>query len=89
MDDTTLTLQQNIPTPAWGARLVAVNVADEAATVLVELPAQTARPERVRVGDTVMVGDTQVRVDAITGGGHDGPPGRSSGRVTLTPVEAG
>lgn len=89
MDDTTLTLQQNIPTPAWGARLVAVDVADGAATVMVELPGQTARPERVHVGDTVSVGETEVRVDAIAGGGHDGPPGRSSGRVTLTRVVAG
>ncbi|UUZ43720.1 hypothetical protein LP422_12840 [Janibacter limosus] len=85
--DETITLQQNIPTPAWGLRLVAANVRGGLATLYVEATGESAVKHQVTVGDTVPVGDRQARVEAITGGGHDGPPGRAAGRLTLALVE--
>ena len=89
--DETITLQQNIPTPAWGMRLVAANVdgTHGRAIVIVEPPGALAVPHEVHVGDTVPFGDRRLRVDTITGGAHDGPPGRGTGRVGLTLLEGG
>lgn len=86
MDDT-ITLEQNIPTPVWGLRLVAANVGNDTATLYVELPGETAVHHRVVVGDCVPVGGRVARVEAITGGGQDGPPGRAAGRLTLALVQ--
>ena len=83
----TITLEQNIPTPVWGLRLVAANVGNDTATLYVELPGKTAVTHRVVVGDSVPVGNRVARVEAITGGGQDGPPGRAAGRLTLALVQ--
>lgn len=85
--DTTITLQQNIPTPAWGMRLIAANVHEGAATVIVEPPGEPMVKHQVGAGDTVPFGDRALHVDEITGGGDAGLPGRASGRVTLSVVD--
>lgn len=81
----TITLDQNIPTQVWGAHVVATNVMDgERAQLRVTLPGETVTVHRVVVGDRVEVGGTTVAVVAISGGGHEGPPGRSTGTVTVS-----
>ena len=81
----TVTLQQNIPTQLWGAHVVATNVMDgERAQLRVTMPGETVTVHDVVVGAVLEVGGTALTVVEITGGGHDGPPGRSRGTVTVS-----
>lgn len=82
---TTTTLDQNIPTELWGVHIVATNVVDgETAELRVTPPGEDVSVRPVSAGDTVDLGGITATVEQITGGGHDGPPGRSTGRVTLS-----
>lgn len=83
-----VTLDQNIPTRLWGAHVVATNVVDgESADLRITRPGEMVSVHPVRVGDLVDVGDVTATVAGIAGGGHEGPPGRSTGRVVLIPTD--
>jgi len=83
-----LRLVQNIPTPVEGGRLVAINVGGGKAQLMIESSTPPARRIDVTAGDEIVLPVGRARVAEITGGGHDGPPGRADGMVVLAVLEA-